>query len=463
MHAAEEIQSRSPQDPSDVVATAAAAEPRAVHAAAERARQAQREWWHAGAAQRASALNLLAEKLHQRRDEATRLMVREVGKPVAEAAAEAERAISITRFYAQAAFAPVGELMPPSTAGKLWTERRPIGVAGLVTPWNFPLAIPLWKAAPALAMGNAVLLKPSPEAFATALWLGRLAAEVFPDGLFQVLAGGSSTGAAVVEAADVVSFTGSESVGRQVVLAAARGGTPVQAEMGGQNAAIVLPDADAERVGPLLAGAAMGYAGQKCTATRRVVVVGGPRRVAQVSAALVSAVEGLGVGDPALDGTSVGPVITPQSQGRLAEGARAVRTSGGRLLTGEGPTPSTGWYVAPVVADGLEASHHLVQEELFGPFTAVLPARGVAEAVRVADSVRFGLVTSVHGRDAGPLLEVVSQVGTGMVKVNAPTTGVDFYAPFGGEGRSSYGPREQGRAALDFYSSVRTVTFAPHP
>lgn len=459
---AERVESRSPQAPDDLVASAAAVSPDQVAAAAVRARAAQRSWWAAGAATRATALKTLSTALSTRTDEAVRLVVREVGKPVAEARAEVARAISILDYYAQQSFAPLGSVMPPSAAGMLWTERRPRGVAGLVTPWNFPLAIPLWKAAPALAAGNAVLLKPAPEALASADWFATLANDVLPEGLFQVLPGGARTGHSVIAEADVVSFTGSAAVGQQVTAAAATAGVAVQAEMGGQNAAIVLPDADAARAAGMIAGACMGFAGQKCTATRRIVVVGSDARQREVRDALVDAVERLVVGDPGGEDVHVGPVVNEAARTRTVEAAEQVRCAGGRMLTGGEPVDRPGWFATPGLADRLEATHPLAQEELFGPFATVLAARDTDEAVALAEGVRYGLVTSVHGMDADRLLEVVARVDTGMVKVNAPTTGVDFYAPFGGERDSSYGPREQGAVALDFYTSTRTVTFARH-
>ena len=461
--AAARLDSRSPQSPGTVVATTAETSVDAVVAAVKQASVTQRAWWAVGGPARATVLGRMADHLARRRDEVVELVVREVGKPLSEARAEVDRAVSITTYYAQQALSPVGESFPASGGGRLWTERRPHGVAGLITPWNFPIAIPLWKAAPALAAGNAVVLKPSPDAFATATWLAELAAEVLPEGLFTVLPGGAATGAAVVSHCDVVSFTGSETVGRRVSADAAARGVPVQAEMGGQNAAIVLHDADAAVAAATIAGAAMGFAGQKCTATRRIVVVGPEQRQAEVREALVQAVAKLEVGDPERSDVSVGPLITEAARERVVDAARAVVALGGRVLVGGDALDRDGWYVAPALVDGLPADHELAQEELFGPFAVVLEAPDVAEALRIAEGVRFGLVTSVHGRDAGTLLHVVEGVETGMVKVNAATTGVDFYAPFGGERDSSYGPREQGSGALDFYTSTRTVTFAPHP
>ncbi|GAB3078854.1 aldehyde dehydrogenase family protein [Micromonospora schwarzwaldensis] len=459
----EPIRSRSPQNPDDIVAERAPVSPDQVRQLAAGARAAQDEWRRAGATVRASALRRAAERLRDHADATADLVVREVGKPVTEARAEVGRAAAILDYYAQACFAATGELLAPSLptnqAGLLYTERRPHGVAGLVTPWNFPLAIPLWKAAPALAAGNAVLLKPSPAALACGDEVHRLFHGLLPDGLLQVVPGGPETGRAVAAVSDVVSFTGSAAVGAEVAVAAARAGLPVQAEMGGQNAAVVLPDADLTATAAMLAHAAMGYAGQKCTATRRIIVVGD---AAPFTEALVAAVAALPVGDPAQPGVAVGPVITAAARGRVLDAVDAARVAGGRILTGDA-SPDGGFFVAPVLLDRVDPGHPVAREETFGPLAVIFAVPDLPTAITLANSVRYGLVTSVHGHDVGMLLQAAQGVDTGLIRVNAPTTGVDFHAPFGGEKASSYGPREQGTAALDFYTSLRTVTFAAPP
>jgi alpha-ketoglutaric semialdehyde dehydrogenase len=453
------LRSFSPQAPAELIGEFAVAAPADVAARVELARGAQAEWAATGAAGRAAALGGAARTLADRTAEMTDLIVREVGKPLVEARGEVARAVSILDYYAQANFATTGDLFPPSLGGLLYTERRPWGVAGLVTPWNFPLAIPLWKSAPALVAGNAVVLKPSPDAAACAAMLADILDAHLPDGLFSVVQGGGEAGTALIDLADVVSFTGSVAVGRAVIAAGASRGVPVQCEMGGQNAAIVLPDADPGPTAAMIAAAAMGYAGQKCTATRRVIVIGEADPFVE---ALAEAVRALPPAAPENAGTAVGPLINDAAFGRVEAAVGEGRSRGGRVLAGGAAVRREGWFFEPTLLDGLAADDRLVQEETFGPLAVVQHADDLAAALAIANGVRYGLVTSLHGADLDELLSGVAGCDSGLIKVNAPTTGVDFYAPFGGEKESSYGPREQGPAGIDFYSSTRTITVAPH-
>lgn len=451
------ITSRSPQNPADIVAEVQPATAADVEAVFEKARAAQQQWWALGAAGRAAALHAAGEALAARADEVATLAMREVGKPITEAKGEVARGISILRYYAQASFMPKGDLFPPSTNVMLWSERRPMGVAGLITPWNFPIAIPLWKAVPALCAGNAVVMKPSQEAIACALLLEEIIAPHLPAGLFNVIVGsGSEVGNVLTASADVISFTGSTKVGRQIVMTAAARNVPVQAEMGGQNAAIVLADADYEKTAGIIAGAAMWFAGQKCTATSRVIVVGD----GDFATPFINAVKALKKGDPADPTVTVGPVINEASLADMGTALQGAKAAGGTILHGD--VPANGLLVEPVVIDGLAADHPLSCNETFGPIVTMHRAETPEEAIAMANSVEYGLVTSIHGRDVNQITQLAALADTGLVKINASTSGVDFYAPFGGEKMSSYGMREQGLAALDFYSHTVTVALAQH-
>jgi len=454
------VRSTNPTRPDEVVVETPAAREHDVAKAAEAARAAQRDWQASPPAARSAALSAAADTLAAASDEITELMVREVGKPQGEAAGEAARAVSILRYYAQQVLDPDGETYPAPGNTLLMARRRARGVAGLITPWNFPFAIPLWKAAPALAYGNAVLLKPAPEATACALRLAELLQQALPADLLSVVPGEAEAGQAVLAESDLISFTGSVGAGASVREAAAKAGIPAQCEMGGQNASIVLPDVDVEATAKVLAGAAMGYAGQKCTATSRVVVVDQDGFAARFTDALVAAVEAVGVGDPAEQGVAVGPVITERAREAVVSASREAEESGGRVLTGGKATGRDGWFVAPTLVDGVGPDARVAQEEVFGPFAAVLPATDTDHAVEVANGVRYGLAAAVFTGDLSAALDVADRLDAGLVRVNAATSGVDFYAPFGGQKESSYGPREQGKAAREFYTSVRTITVA---
>jgi acyl-CoA reductase-like NAD-dependent aldehyde dehydrogenase len=452
------IVSTSPQRPDEILGEWPDAGVDGVERAIGGARAAAEAWRRTTAHERGAALHAAAGRLEARADELTDLVIREVGKPLGEARGEVARTAAILRFYAQAALDPEGDVLPPSTAGTLlYTRRRPRGVVGMITPWNFPLAIPAWKLAPALAYGNVVVLKPSPMATAGAFALASLFD--VPDGVLQIVPGEAHAGHRLASGngIDAISFTGSVAVGREVARTAAGAGIPAQAEMGGHNPAIVFADADVASAARIIAGAAMGYAGQKCTATRRIIAVGDATPVRD---AFVDAVRALAIGDPADAATIVGPVITQQARERIRSAVDRAKAAGGTVVDGGG-APEDGWYVSPTVVTGLAETDELAQQEVFGPVTTILQARNVDDAVRIANGTAYGLVAAVYTHDLGLALDVADRLDVGMVRINAPTTGVDFHAPFGGEKDSSVGPREQGRAAREFYTSTSTVTVFP--
>ena len=451
--------SLNPHDPDDVIGEWEAAGDGEVAAAVDRARAAAKTWRRTPAATRSAALANAAAAMEQRADEITALTIREVGKPVSEARGEVARGISIMRYYAQLALLPDGETLPAADPDALlMARRRPVGVVALLTPWNFPVAIPLWKAAPSLAYGNATVLKPSSAAAATALLLREIIAPHLPDDVFQVLLGGAATARPLVEHPDVaaVSFTGSVPVGQDIARRVAARGARMQAEMGGQNPSIVLADADLEKAATTIAYAAMGYAGQKCTATSRVIVE--ETVYSDFVDLLETAVTSLQVLDPAAEATLVGPVI---DAGARSAALDAVAASGGRVITGGKPLDAPGFYLAPTLVELDAPTGPLASEEVFAPVAAVISADSADRAIAIANGVRFGLVAAVFTRDLARALRLANFLDAGMVRVNAPTSGVDFHAPFGGAKESSYGPREQGLAARDFYTESRTVLIMP--
>jgi aldehyde dehydrogenase (NAD+) len=449
----------SPHDPADTIGEWEVAGQGEVAAAVGRARRAALVWRDTPAPARSRALGEAAGALELRSAEVTDLVVREVGKPLTEARGEVARGVAILRYYAQLALLPDGETLPAADAESLLMARHfPVGVAALVTPWNFPVAIPLWKAAPSIAYGNATVLKPSSAAAATALLIHEIIAPALPEHVFQVVLGGAAAVGSLIAHPGVgaVSFTGSVQVGRDITRRAAERGCRVQAEMGGQNPSIVLADADLDRAATAVAYAAMGYAGQKCTATSRVIVQDAV--YAEFRDRLVAAVEALQVIDPAQESTLVGPVI---DDGTRSAALDAVAAAGGQVLTGGKRLDAPGFYLAPTLVQLDEPTGPLASEEVFAPVAALLRAGSAQQAVGMANAVRFGLVAAVFTADLASALRLTRGLEAGMIRVNAPTSGVDFHAPFGGSKDSSYGPREQGLAARAFYTESRTVLIVP--
>jgi alpha-ketoglutaric semialdehyde dehydrogenase len=453
------VESRSPQSPEDIVVQAESADAAKIEEAFLSARAVAGRWAYAPALERSAALGALASALEADAESLRDLMVREIGKPISEAAGEVARAVAILRYYSQQVLDPDGETYPPADGRALtYTRRRPRGVVALITPWNFPLAIPLWKLAPALAFGNAAVLKPAPEAIAVALRLAELTERCLPDRLVQVLIGDAEVGQAVIAAADAVSFTGSCEAGRSVAIAAAQRGIPYQCEMGGLNASIILPDADLEFAASTIAGAAMGFAGQKCTATSRVIITGAPEAFTD---AFLSAVRALPVGDPANPGNLVGPVISETARlGALDAVGESVQSGAQILLGGEFPAKD-GWYIEPTVVSDPDCRSTVSWKEVFAPVCVLNVASDTDALAALNNAVPYGLVTSVFTQDLNRVMELVPRLDTGMVRINGPTTGVDFYVPFGGEKASSAGPREQGKAAKELYTTVQTVSVWP--
>jgi aldehyde dehydrogenase (NAD+) len=462
MAATGEIRSLNPADPDDIVAAVAPAGGIEVDNALRDAGAAAAGWASLPAAARGEALRRAADDVESDTGALAVLICREVGKPIVEARGEVARTVAILRYYSGVVLDPEGESYPPSDGRSLLlTRRAPRGLVGLITPWNFPLAIPAWKMAPALAYGNVCVWKPSQHSPACADRLAEILGRHLPDNVVSVVHGEGETGAALVAGAGVraVSFTGSERVGHQVAAQLAARGIAAQCEMGGQNASIVLADAEVETSAAMIAFAAMGYAGQKCTATGRVVC---DRAIAgDMRDALVAAIERMGITDPGSDACQVGPLITPEArENGLAAVARA-RDAGDRVLTGGSATDDAGWYLQPTLVEVGDPATELAQDEVFAPVCAFIEAADAGQAAAIADGVRYGLSTAVFTRDLDRALELARTLQTGLVRINQPTAGVDFHVPFGGEKASGFGPREQGRAAREFYTTTRTILVSP--
>ena len=448
-----------PAHPAEVLVEFEETPPAAVDATVRSAHRAFAAWRHEPAHARGAAVARIADALAGHADELAAVVVAEVGKPVREARAEVARAISICRYYSQMVLAPDGETYPAADPSAWLVARRvPRGVCALITPWNFPLAIPMWKAAPALAYGNGVVLKPAPQATAAAQALATLVASELPEGLFAVVPGDRDAGQTLVrhEQVSAVSFTGSIVVGRGVAAAAARRGALVQCELGGQNPSIVLADADVGRATRTIAQAVAGFAGQKCTATSRVIV---ERPVyEEVRERLVHELERMRLFDPADEECEVGPLISEDARSAALD---ALAASGGRILTGGRAPARDGFYLEPALVEVDDADDVLARDEVFAPVAALMPAPTAEACVEKANAVRHGLVAAVFTGDLERALAFSARLEAGLVRANAATSGVDFHVPFGGSKASSIGPREQGTAARDFYTETRTFLLAP--
>jgi len=450
---------RDPWRPSRVVGVYTASDAEDARTAIEAAREAFPAWSSLPAVQRAAFFEKAARALEERAERIAQDMTAEMGKPLGESRLEALRAAAILRFAAGEAWRPIGEMFEPSVASqRLYTLRRPLGVVGLITPWNFPIAIPVWKLAPALIYGNTVVLKLGYEAPRTGLHVAEAFAEAgLPAGVLNVLTGsGSTAGAELVSNPGVraISFTGSVPVGKSVRDEATSRDCRVQLELGGHNPVIVAADAEVDRAVEGAYAGAFWSAGQKCTATRRIFVEDGiyddfrERFLARVASGKV--------GDPADPEVEVGPVVNEAAMSEIlavVERAKSV----GTLLAGGERADEEGYLIAPTVFEGLADDAELSCEEVFGPVTSLYRYSTLDEALERANAVRFGLSASIFTRDLGTVQRFTEEIGAGIVHVNSQTAGADVHVPFGGIKGSSWGPHEQGRAAIEFYTETVTV------
>ena len=387
-------------------------------------------------------------------------MTLEMGKPLRESRMEAARAAAIFRYFAGEAWRPKGELFEQSaTGGSVYTVRRALGVVGLITPWNFPAAIPAWKTAPALIYGNTVVMKLAQEAPLTGLHLAACFEEAgMPAGVFNIVVGrGSEVGTPLVRHPQVraVSFTGSVPVGRQVRDEATALGKRVQLELGGHNPLIVMGDADLDRAVEAAYAGAFFSAGQKCTATRRIYVQDAVYD--DFRARLLERVERGEVGDPSEPTTEVGPIVNEKQLEEILAGIERGKEEGGTVIAGGERTDDEAYLLAPTVFEGVRDDAFLSCEEVFGPVTSLYRFDDVDEALERANAVEFGLSASIFTSNLGIAQRFVDELEAGILHVNSQTAGADVHVPFGGIKSSGFGPHEQGRAAMEFYTEVVTV------
>ncbi len=432
-----------------------------VATAVRTAAEAWPKWRNTAAPSRGKILLEAARLMDQHREELARLISLEEGKALKDSRAEVQRSINITEFMSGEGRRFGGYTSGSESVTKFaFTTRQPLGVVACITPWNFPLAIPAWKIAPALIAGNSVILKPASATPASAVRLAELyQAAGLPDGVLNVLAarGGPAAEALLdAEAVRAVSLTGHTSTGRHVAARCAQRGVPVQAELGGKNAAIVLADADLDLACAGIVDGAFGSTGQRCTATSRTIVVDSVAD--QLLDRIVARTRQLTIGPGVDERTDIGPAVTSEQResvlqyldiGRL-EGAEDVYS--GRL----GDLPDGHW-LAPTVFDRVQPSMRVAREEIFGPVLSVIRVPDAAAAFEAANAVEYGLAASVYTRDVRAIFEFVDKVDVGIAHVNQPTLGGEVHLPFGGVKASGIGPHEQGREAIDFFTKVKTV------
>ena len=464
------FENRNPANSDDLVGRFAASGAEETRAAVDAAADAAAGWQRTSAIARANILHKAANLLEARAQEIGRELTREEGKTLKEGIGETGRAVQILRYYAGEAQQPSGEHYPsmnPRTL--LYTVRDPLGVVGIITPWNFPIAIPAWKIAPALAFGNTVVFKPASLTPLSALRLVEVLAEAgLPPGVLNLVTGSAAdVGDPLVRDERVagISFTGSNAVGASLRITVAERGGKLQLELGGKNPAIVLADADLDHaVAQVIAGSMMST-GQKCTATSRAIV---ERAVAdRFTERLSAAASALKVGDPLRDETQMGPLINAEAVERVSGDVDRAKSDGAQLVAGGTRLGDNGRekgaFLAPTVFAEVDPDSHLGQEELFGPVVGVIPVDDIEQGLAVANQVRFGLSASLFTRDLAKALDFVQQIQAGVVHVNSETAGAEPHVPFGGmKGSSSYS-REQGKAAREFFTQSKTVYIDPPP
>ncbi|HZR95861.1 MAG TPA: aldehyde dehydrogenase family protein [Gaiellaceae bacterium] len=461
--AMETLESTSPAT-GESLGTVEAADEAAVAHAVETARAAFEEWRLVPAPKRGEILFRFAQILEREKAALTDLMTREMGKVKAEAGGDVQEAIDMTYYMAGEGRRLFGQTTPSELQNKFnMSVRMPVGVVGAITPWNFPIAIPSWKLAPALVCGNTVVLKPAEDTPLLAQRFVELLGEAgLPDGVVTIVHGyGETTGAALVRHPDVpvLTFTGSRETGVAVTKAAADFLKHVHLELGGKNAIIVLDDADLDLAVEGIVWSAFGTSGQRCTAASRVIAHEAVYDALQ--SRLVERAERMRLGPGWEDDTDVGPVINRAAIEKIHRYTEIGREEGARLLTGgeiatDGDL-AKGFYYRPTIFADVDPQMRIAQEEIFGPTTALIKVRDVDEAIRVANGIKYGLSSSIYTRDVNRAFRAMRDLQAGITYINAGTTGAEVHLPFGGTKDTGNGHREAGQAALDVFTEWKSI------
>jgi acyl-CoA reductase-like NAD-dependent aldehyde dehydrogenase len=457
---------RNPSDLGDVIGEYAQADAEQTHAAVAAAARAFPAWAGSSIQERANALDKVGSDILARKDEIGRLLSREEGKTLAEGIGETVRAGHIFKFFAGEALRLSGEKLPSVRPGvDVEVTREPIGVVGLITPWNFPIAIPAWKIAPALAFGNTVVFKPAQWTPACAWTLADLLASAgLPHGVFNLVMGsGAVVGESLVAHPDVaaISFTGSMETGRGIARKAVARMARFQLEMGSKNPLVVLDDASLETAVNVAVQGAYFSTGQRCTASSRLIVT--ERIHDRFVGALAERLARLRVGNALAPETEMGPVVEQQQLDTDLEYIAVGEREGARLAHGGARVErdTAGYYLAPTLFTDATNAMRISQEEIFGPVACVIRVKDYDEALATANDTETGLSAGIVTSSLKHATHFQRHAQAGMVMVNLPTAGVDYHVPFGGRKASSYGPREQGRYAAEFYTAVKTTYIAP--
>ena len=452
----------NPADTSDVIAEYPLATAADVRVAIDAATKAFPAWKKTPGPERGRVLWRAANIARERVDEIARTLTREEGKIVKEARGEVLKGISLLEYYAGEGFRMHGKTLPSESRDTFtYTIRQPLGCVGLIAPWNFPWAIPVWKSAPAIVAGNCVVFKPAELTPATSVLLAEIyEAAGLPRGVFNMLIGsGSEVGEAMVAAPELraISFTGSNKIGNALYVKAAQRGAKVTCEMGGKNAVIVMPDADLDKAATAIHGGAFGSTGQRCTATSRVIAHQDVKNA--LVDRLVAAAQKIRLGPGLDDSSDMGPSVDEKQWKTVMDYIQVGKGEGARMLTG-GTRPEAlkqGFFVAPTIFDGVSPSMRIFKEEIFGPVLSVATAASLDEALRFANAVEYGLTTSIFTSDITAVMKFVEEVETGMVHVNEPTVGGEAQLPFGGTKSTGVGEREMAEEGLNFFTELKTV------
>ena len=451
---------RNPMRTSEVIGSFPSSDAADVEAAVAAAQAALRGWARTPAPARGAILLRAADAIERRVEQIAQDMTAEMGKPLRESRGEAGRGATVLRFAGTEGWRAQGELFQQTVSGgSIVTMRRPVGVVGLITPWNFPFAIPVWKLAPALAYGNTVVIKLAQESPLTGLHIAQCFEEAgLPAGVLNMVMGrGSVIGNALVRDPRVraISFTGSVGTGFAVRDEATRLGKRVQLELGGHNPLIVMADADLDRAVEAAYGGAFWAAGQKCTATRRILVQDAVYDAFR--AKLLARVEMGVVGDPTDPATEVGPIVNKSQFDEILDGIAKGKAEGGTVIAGGKAVGGDNYLIEPTLFEGVRDDAFLSCEEVFGPVASLYRFDELDEAIERANQVPFGLSASIFTSSLLAAHRFSTEVEAGLLHVNSQTAGAEVHVPFGGVKSSGFGPHEQGRAAIEFYTELVTV------